>query len=168
MAEDVRFSIVGLGMGRGRSKVVMDTPGARLVCVCDLQEEKAKAVEIQTAHGIDPLGDACEEIGDLGPAFGIVKGAHDAEGLVEHEVDPGGGAGNLASVHLNAVLTPDGAAPRSSDHNLVHHDATCLDEVVGLAPGGDSCKRKDPVNPLGLGRGLWACFPVLLHPGGGF
>ena len=43
MGDDVRFAIVGLGMGTNRAKVVVKTPGARLVCVCDLQEEKAKA-----------------------------------------------------------------------------------------------------------------------------
>ncbi len=43
MADEVRFGIVGLGMGLGRAKVALETEGARLVCVCDLQEEKAKA-----------------------------------------------------------------------------------------------------------------------------
>ena len=42
MSEDVKFAIIGLGMGRNRARTGTETPGAKLVCVCDLQEEKAK------------------------------------------------------------------------------------------------------------------------------
>ena len=46
MADEVRFGIVGLGMGRDRAKKATDTPGARLVAVCDILEERgAKAAE---------------------------------------------------------------------------------------------------------------------------
>jgi len=38
----VRFGIVGLGMGAGRSKTVPTTEGAQLVAVCDLLEERAR------------------------------------------------------------------------------------------------------------------------------
>jgi predicted dehydrogenase/sugar phosphate isomerase/epimerase len=42
-AEDpVRFVVVGLGMGHVRSKEITETPGTRLVGVCDLIEERAK------------------------------------------------------------------------------------------------------------------------------
>jgi len=37
----VGFVVVGLGMGHGRSKTVTETPGARLLGVCDLREERA-------------------------------------------------------------------------------------------------------------------------------
>ncbi len=40
-ADPVGFVVVGLGMGSVRSKDVTETPGARLVGVCDLQEERA-------------------------------------------------------------------------------------------------------------------------------
>jgi predicted dehydrogenase len=44
MADDVRFGIVGLGMGRDRADKAVRTPGARLVAVCDILEERgAKA-----------------------------------------------------------------------------------------------------------------------------
>ena len=43
MSDVVRFGIVGLGMGRNRAKQALEAEGAELVCVCDLQEEKAKA-----------------------------------------------------------------------------------------------------------------------------
>lgn len=43
MADDIRFGIVGLGVGRSRAKMALEAEGARLVCVCDLQEEKVKA-----------------------------------------------------------------------------------------------------------------------------
>jgi predicted dehydrogenase len=42
MANEVRFGILGLGVGRGRAEAAAKTPDAKLVCVCDLQEEKAK------------------------------------------------------------------------------------------------------------------------------
>lgn len=42
-AEDpVRFVVVGLGMGHSRAKMIQDTPGARLVGVCDIVEERAQ------------------------------------------------------------------------------------------------------------------------------
>ena len=42
--EVVRFGIVGLGMGRNRAQIAARTPGARLVCVCDILEDKAGEV----------------------------------------------------------------------------------------------------------------------------
>lgn len=44
MSEIVRFGILGLGIGASRARMVPKTKGAKLVCVCDLQEEKAKQV----------------------------------------------------------------------------------------------------------------------------
>jgi len=45
MADEVRFAIVGLGMGRGRAEICNETAGARLVAVCDSWEERGRAVE---------------------------------------------------------------------------------------------------------------------------
>ena len=42
MGEEIRFGIVGLGMGRNRAKIVSQTTGAKLTCVCDIIEENAK------------------------------------------------------------------------------------------------------------------------------
>ena len=42
MSEEVKFGIVGLGMGKNRAKIATQTPGARLSCVCDIIEENAK------------------------------------------------------------------------------------------------------------------------------
>lgn len=39
--EPVGFVVVGLGMGHGRAKQVTETPGTRLVGVCDVREERA-------------------------------------------------------------------------------------------------------------------------------
>lgn len=44
MTKDIGFGIVGLGMGANRAKTAANTDGANLVCVCDLQEEKAKSL----------------------------------------------------------------------------------------------------------------------------
>ena len=41
--EPVGFVVVGLGMGRSRAKTVKDTPGTKLLGVCDIDEERAKA-----------------------------------------------------------------------------------------------------------------------------
>jgi predicted dehydrogenase/sugar phosphate isomerase/epimerase len=40
--DPVRFVVVGLGMGHSRAKMIRETPGARLVGVCDIVEERAK------------------------------------------------------------------------------------------------------------------------------
>jgi predicted dehydrogenase/sugar phosphate isomerase/epimerase len=40
--DPVGFAVVGLGMGHSRAKTVHETPGARLVGVCDLVEERAQ------------------------------------------------------------------------------------------------------------------------------
>lgn len=46
MADEVCFGIVGLGMGRDRANKAADTPGAKLVAVCDIAEDRgAKAAE---------------------------------------------------------------------------------------------------------------------------
>ena len=50
MAEtDVGFAVVGLGMGRQRSRIIAQTEGAGLAVVCDLNEERAKAVAEELA-----------------------------------------------------------------------------------------------------------------------
>ena len=40
--DPVRFVVVGLGMGHSRAKMIQNTPGAKLVGVCDVVEERAK------------------------------------------------------------------------------------------------------------------------------
>lgn len=44
MADEIRFGIVGLGMGANRAKIATQTPGAKLVCVCSIQEGRAEQV----------------------------------------------------------------------------------------------------------------------------
>ena len=45
MPDEVRFAIVGLGMGRDRAEKCSETAGARLVVVCDSWEERGRAME---------------------------------------------------------------------------------------------------------------------------
>ena len=42
MAQAIRFAVVGLGMGKGRSEICRQTPGAELAAVCDLSEERGR------------------------------------------------------------------------------------------------------------------------------
>jgi predicted dehydrogenase len=42
MADEIRFAIIGTGMGYGRARRVTETPGARLVAVCSLDEERGR------------------------------------------------------------------------------------------------------------------------------
>ena len=44
MSIPLRFGILGLGMGANRARLVTKTRDAELVCVCDLQREKAKQI----------------------------------------------------------------------------------------------------------------------------
>lgn len=55
MPDDIRFAIIGLGMGTSRAKKAANTPGSKLVCVCDLIEEKAKnlATELECDWNTD-------------------------------------------------------------------------------------------------------------------
>ena len=41
---EIGFCVVGMGMGRARARTVRNTPGARLVCVVDLNTDLAKQV----------------------------------------------------------------------------------------------------------------------------
>ena len=44
MSDQVKFGILGLGMGAVRARLIANTEDAELVCVCDLQEAKAKQI----------------------------------------------------------------------------------------------------------------------------
>jgi len=44
MSDPVRFGILGLGMGANWARLVTETMDAELVCVCDLQEGRAREV----------------------------------------------------------------------------------------------------------------------------
>ncbi|MEK7397155.1 MAG: Gfo/Idh/MocA family oxidoreductase [Candidatus Poribacteria bacterium] len=44
MANEIRFGIVGLGMGANRADIASKTPGAKLSCVCDIVEANAKKI----------------------------------------------------------------------------------------------------------------------------
>jgi len=41
-SREIGFGILGLGMGLNRARDVVKTPGARLLCVCDLREDVAR------------------------------------------------------------------------------------------------------------------------------
>jgi len=53
--EPVRFVVVGLGMGAGRAKLITETPGARLLGVVDLNEERARKTgrELNVPHTLE-------------------------------------------------------------------------------------------------------------------
>ena len=60
MGEDsVRWAVMGLGMGRSRAKLIKETPGARLIAVCDIDEERArncsKEFECKAYTGLEEL-----------------------------------------------------------------------------------------------------------------
>lgn len=44
MNKVINFGILGLGIGATRARMVSKVEGAKLVCVCDLQEEKARQI----------------------------------------------------------------------------------------------------------------------------
>jgi UDP-N-acetyl-2-amino-2-deoxyglucuronate dehydrogenase len=44
LAEAVRFAVIGMGMGRSRSRMVTQTEGAALQVVCDVREERVRPV----------------------------------------------------------------------------------------------------------------------------
>lgn len=46
--DEIRFGVVGLGMGHNRAKLIANTEGARLVAVCDLDEERCRRTATET------------------------------------------------------------------------------------------------------------------------
>ena len=84
---DVGFSVVGLGMGKGRAGQVVQTNGARLVSVVDLNESLAK--EVGGKHG-------CKWTTDLDDAL------HDGDVDVVFVVTPSGLHGEIAVRALEA------------------------------------------------------------------
>ena len=58
MANNLRFGVVGLGMGMNRSGVIHSTDGAELVAVADLVEARRKAAEEK--FGCESHDDALE------------------------------------------------------------------------------------------------------------
>jgi predicted dehydrogenase len=57
----VRFAVVGLGMGRSRARLIAETEGAELTCVCDLNELLAREVGEELS---------CDAVTDLDDALG--------------------------------------------------------------------------------------------------
>jgi predicted dehydrogenase len=53
--DNVRFAVVGLGMGMGKARSCTTTPGAELAAVCDLWEERALAARKE--FGVDWVRD---------------------------------------------------------------------------------------------------------------
>jgi len=54
-SEEVGFAVIGLGMGRQRSRLIAGTEGAKLAVVCDLDEERAKELsrELDVPYTLD-------------------------------------------------------------------------------------------------------------------
>ena len=52
---EVGFAVVGLGMGRNRSRIIAQTEGAKLALVCDRDEERAQDVarELEVPYSLD-------------------------------------------------------------------------------------------------------------------
>jgi len=44
MADEVRFGIIGLGMGLNRARIAAKTPGVKLAVVCSIEPGKAEQV----------------------------------------------------------------------------------------------------------------------------
>lgn len=51
MKKEIGFGVIGLGMGANRCEMISQTPGAKLVAVADINEERVK--EIATKYNID-------------------------------------------------------------------------------------------------------------------
>src|SRR5712691_4713646 len=49
MADEVRFAVIGMGMGLSRARTITKTAGARLQVVCDLREERVRPVAEELA-----------------------------------------------------------------------------------------------------------------------
>ena len=59
MSEEIGFAVIGLGMGKHHCRAITTAPGARLVAVCDLDEERLNAT-------VEEYGcDGCTDFHDL-------------------------------------------------------------------------------------------------------
>jgi len=79
------------------------------------EQQQSHGIEIESAHGIDPLGDVLYQVGHQGSAFRLVQRTDVAERLVDDQVSPLGRPGDLAAVHFDPVAPPDRPRAESRD-----------------------------------------------------
>ena len=80
---DVGFAVVGLGMGTNRAREVVATPGARLVAVCDLIQERVDRVVAE--HGCEGTRDFTELLvrDDIDVVYVMVESGNHAQVAIE-------------------------------------------------------------------------------------
>ncbi len=84
--QEIRIGILGLGVGRSRAKMAAQAEGAELVCVCDLLEDKCKAMAEE--YGCEWTTDHEEMLGrDDIDAIGVFSpsGMHADHGIMAAE-----------------------------------------------------------------------------------
>ncbi len=130
MSDEIRFGICGLGMGRGRAEVVTQTPGAILVAVCDLLEERGR----EAAEAL-----ACEWIQDYDDM--LARDDIDVVGVFT----PSGTHADFAQRALQAGKHAFMTKPM--DIRVAKCDAVIATaEETGLVLGVDFDSRYNPVN----------------------
>jgi hypothetical protein len=86
------------------------------------QEDQPFGVKIETAHGIDPLADAFDQI-DHGPAaLRVFDRGHHFLRLVEKDVAMGLGAGDELPVDFDVIARSVGFRSELGDDAAVHRD----------------------------------------------
>jgi hypothetical protein len=102
------------------------------------EKNEAAGVVIETADGIDALGQAAEKIPESLAAFGIGHSGDDFGRLVEHEIDATLVGFDKLAGGFDAVFGGVRFAAQFSDHLAVNTDLAADDELLGVAAGSDT------------------------------
>jgi hypothetical protein len=123
--------------------------------VCQLavigQDQEAGAILVQSADGVNALGDLMQEIDNPRASGGIRIGRDISLGFVDGKIDRGFESDWLAVNRDTSSIRID---PRAElpDHPTVHSDSALEDQLLATPPGSQAGVGEDFLEPLGLFR----------------
>ena len=107
------------------------------------EQQQTFAHVIEAADGKDALLDALEQIHHRGTALGIADGGHVSLGLVHRKIDVALGTAQQLAVDANLIQARIGLGAGLGDGMSVDGDQAGGDQLLGLAPRGQSCRGQN-------------------------
>jgi hypothetical protein len=115
------------------------------------EDHEPRAVLVESAHGVDTLGDLGEEVHHPGTAGGVVVGRDDPLRLVDREVNAALGLDPLA-VELDLLTCRIDLGPHLADDLAVDADAALEDQLLAGTSRSHAGPGEELVQSLGSGR----------------